>query len=98
MTEPDPRDIALHRLLRRAYRQPVPTLPPDFDRRVMRALRPPTLHRYGRLLLTAYGLVSALTCAVLQRSQGLSWAYVGVTLLAPLAATSALWWRLQRSR
>lgn len=69
MTEMDPRRKGIDDLLRRTLAAPAPTLPPEFDRRVLRALRQnsPLLDRYRRVVIAGYGLASAVTCAVVMR-------------------------------
>ena len=79
---------------------PIPTLPPDFDQRLMRELRPdsPSLVRYRRILLTGYGLISVVTCAVVMRGQGFGWGGIAVLTLGPLALlpiSHKLWGKLQ---
>ena len=89
MTEMEPRpdeNSAIDRLLRSSMAAPVPSLPPDFDRRVLRAVRRQSepLDTYHRNLLASYGLVSALVSAVVMRGQGLPWGAVAALVLAPL--------------
>ncbi len=56
--------------LRPSMAAPLPSLPPDFDQRLLRELRRGSqpLDRYGRILLTGYGLTSVVhpqwSCAV----------------------------------
>jgi hypothetical protein len=58
MTEKEPREAEIESLLRRSMAAPVPSLPPDFDQRLMRQVRrsSSSLDRYDRLLLSGYGL------------------------------------------
>jgi len=86
VTEMEPREPGIDSLLRHSLAAPVPSLPPDFDQRIMRELHRdvPRLDRYRRILLTGYGLVSVVTCAVVMRSQGLGWGVIALTTLAPL--------------
>jgi len=53
MTEKEPREAEIESLLRRSMAAPVPSLPPDFDQRLMRQVRrsSSSLDRYDRLLL-----------------------------------------------
>jgi hypothetical protein len=80
---------------------PIPELPPGFDQRVMRAVRRSSqpLGHYRRMLIVGYGLVSAVTCAVVMRGQGLGWWAVAGTTLAPLAlvAVTRPAWRAGRT-
>jgi len=83
----EPRDAKIDRLLRRSMAAPVPSLPPDFEQRLMREVRRSSepLDRYGRILLTGYGLISVVTSAVVMRGQGLDWRAIAVMILGPLA-------------
>ena len=89
MTEMEPRpqaNGAINGLLRSSMAAPVPSLPPDFERRVLRAVSRHSEQRdgYYRKLLTGYCLVSVLVSAAVMRSQGLPWYAVAVSLIAPL--------------
>jgi hypothetical protein len=81
-------------LLRRSMAAPVPSLPPDFDQRLMREVRRSSepLNRYGRILLAGYGLTSVVVSAVVMRGQGLGWSAISVMILAPLALITATRW------
>ena len=94
MSEMEPREAGIDSLLRRSLAAPVPSLPPDFDQRLMREVRRGSrpLHRYGRILLTGYGLISALTCGIVVRGHGLDWGAIAVTILGPLALVAAARW------
>src|SRR5258708_2449968 len=89
-----PREAGIDSLLRRSMAAPVPSLPPDFDQRVMRELRqsPQVLDRYGRILLTGYGLISVVASAVVMRGQGLGWGAIAVMILGPLALVASVPW------
>jgi hypothetical protein len=91
VTEMEPREAEIDSLLRRSLAAPSPSLPPDFDQRLLRELRrsSQTLDRYRQILLTGYGLISVAASAVIMRSQGLDWAVTSVTILAPLAFLAA---------
>jgi hypothetical protein len=80
-------NLRIDNLLRRSMAAPVPSLPPDFDRRVMRKLdrKSQPLDRYFRILMTGYGLLSVVVSASVMRGQGLGWGAIAVTILAPLA-------------
>jgi hypothetical protein len=86
----EPRDPGIDNLLRRSMAAPVPSLPPDFDQRVIRKLNqnPRMLSRHGRILLLSYGLISITTSAVVMRGQGLEWGVVAVMILAPLSVVA----------
>jgi hypothetical protein len=81
-------------LLRRSLSAPVPSLPPDFDRRLLREMhrgsRP--LHRYRRILLAGYGLTSVAASAMIMRGQGLAWGAIALMILGPLALVAAVPW------
>ena len=94
MTEMEPRDAEIDSLLRRSMAAPVPSLPPDFDQRLMCEVRRGSqpLDRYRRILLTGYGLMSVATSAVVMRGQGLDWGAISVMILGPLALVAAARW------
>jgi len=99
VTEIEPRQMEPHedgidRLLRRSMAAPIPSLPPDFDQRLMRELRRRSqpLDRYGRILLTGYCMVSVVVSAVVMRGQGLNWTAIAGTMLGSLAMVAALAW------
>src|ERR1017187_6241067 len=100
MTDMEPRDAKIDSLLRRSLAAPVPRLPPDFDQRLMRELRPgsPVLDRYRRILLTGYGLISVVASAVVMRGQGLDWVAIAVMILGPLALVAAVPWARRATR
>jgi hypothetical protein len=83
----EPREAGIDSLLRRSMAAPIPSLPPNFDRRLMREMRQGSqmLDRYRLILLTGYGLISAGTSAVVMRGQGLGWEAIAVLILGPLA-------------
>lgn len=94
MTEMEPREDGIDSLLRRSMAAPVPSLPPDFDQRLMRELRQSSqgLVRNRRILLTCYGLISGVTSAVVMRGQGLDWGAIAVMILGPLALLATVPW------
>jgi hypothetical protein len=71
---------------------PIPSLPSDFDRRLVgEALRSAQqTDRYRRLLFTGYGVVSVAVSVVLMRGQGLGWGATAGMILAPLALIAAV--------
>jgi hypothetical protein len=87
----EPREAGIDSLLRRSMAAPVPSLPPDFDQRLMREVRRSSqpLDRYRRILLTGYGLTSVVASAVVMRGQGLDWGAIAGMILAPLALVAA---------
>ena len=94
MTEMEPREAGIDSLLRRSMAAPVPTLPPDFDQRLMRELRqsPQVLDRHSRILLTCYGLISVVVSAVVMRGQGLDWEAIAAMILVPFAVIATAPW------
>ena len=101
MTEMEPREAAIDRLLRRSMAGHAPNLPPDFDQRLMREVRRSSqpLDRYRRILLTGYGLLSVVVSAVVMRGQGLDWGVIAGMIIAPLALVAAARsaWRANRT-
>jgi hypothetical protein len=91
VSEKEPREAGIDILLRRSMAAPVPSLPPDFDQRLMREVgrgsRP--LDRYRRLLLTGYGLTSVVASALVMRGHGLDWGAIAVVIVGPLALVEA---------
>jgi hypothetical protein len=94
VTEMRPDEAGIDHLLRRSMAAPVPSLPPDFDQRVMRELRQrsPALDRYRRVLLTCYGLISVVISTVVMSGEGLGWVSIAVTILGPLSLVAAVPW------
>lgn len=93
LTEMEPREAEIDSLLRRSMAEPVPSLPPDFDQRIMRELRQSSrLRGRYRFLLSCYGLISVVTSAVVMRGQGLGWGAIAGMILGPLALVAALSW------
>jgi len=94
VTEMEPREAGIDSLLRCSMAAPVPSLPPDFDQRLMREMRRGSqpLDRYRRMLLTGYGLTSVVASAVVMRGQGLDWGAISVMILAPVALVAAARW------
>ena len=94
MTDMENREAGIDRLLRRSMDTPVPSLPPDFDKRLIRELGQSSQPLGGsrRILLACYGLLSVMTSAVVMRSEGLGWSAVAVMILGPLALVGTLRW------
>jgi len=87
----EPSQAEIERLLRRTLAAPVPSLPTNFDARLLRKVRRSSqpLNRYRRVLLTGYGVTSAVVCAVIMRGQGLGWGAISLMILGPLALVAA---------
>ncbi len=100
MTEMEPREAGIDSLLRRSLAAPVPSLPPDFDQRLTRELRPSSQvpDRYRRILLICYGLISVMTCAMVMRGQGLDWGAIAVMIFGPLGVVALVPWARRARR
>ena len=77
----------IDRWLRHSMAAPTPSLPRDFEQRMVCAVRRSSQphDRYDRILLIGYGLVSVVVSAVVMHGQGLDWGVISGTILAPLA-------------
>jgi hypothetical protein len=86
-------------LLRRSLAAPVPSLPPDFDQRLLREVGRSSqpLDRYGRILLIGYGLTSAVACALVMRGHGLDWGAIAGTIMGTLALVGVAGWARRAS-
>jgi hypothetical protein len=91
VAEIDFREEEFDNLIRRSMTAPVPSLPSDFEQRVMRKVRQRSapLDRYHQNLLILYGLVSVIVSVVAMRGQGLGWVPVAGMILAPLTLLAA---------
>jgi hypothetical protein len=85
--EPNQGEYEIDRLLRQSMHTPVPTLPPDFEQRVMHGVRRSTqpLDKYRQMLLNGYGIVSIVVSVVVMRGVGVGWGTVTGMIAAPLA-------------
>jgi hypothetical protein len=87
MSEMEPGEVEIDRLLRRTEAAPVPRLSAnfqlDFERELRRRSQPAS--RYGRILLAGYGVISAATCILVMRGQGLGWGVIAAMTIGPLA-------------
>ncbi len=88
----EPEQAGIDRVLRQSLGAPAPCLPADFEKRLMREVEKesPARARYKRALLAGYGVVSAVTCAGVMRSQGMDWGATALLTLGPLAAAAVL--------
>ena len=79
-------------MLRRSLAAPVPSLPPEFDQRVMRNRRRNSqrLDRFRWLLLAGYSFISVVASAVVMRGQGFDWVPIAAMTLGPLAVIAAV--------
>ena len=94
MTEMEPREVGIDNLLRRSMTGAVPSLPTDFDQRLMRELSRGSqpLDRYRRILLAGYGVTSVVTSSVVMHGQGLNWGAISGMIVGPLALVAAARW------
>ena len=94
MTEMEPGEAGIENLLRSSLAAPVPSLPPDFDQRLMRKVRRASqpFGSYHRPLFAGYGVTSVVTSAAVMRGQGLHWGPIALMVLGPLALAAALPW------
>lgn len=81
------RETEIDELLRASMSAPIPSLPSDFEQRLMLEAnrRAQPLGRSVRMLLAGYGLLSVLASTVVMRSQGLDWGATAAMILVPLA-------------
>ena len=101
MTEMDPHDEEMDRFLLRSMKAPVPALPSNFDKRVLRAVNRNSdlVERYRRILFIAYAVVSALTSLVIMRGAGLDWwAILGIVAPVTLITAALSTWKTKRAR
>jgi hypothetical protein len=78
-------------LLRQSMAAPIPRLAEDFEQILSREVRRRSQHphRYGRILLAGYGVMSVAASMVIMRGQGLSWGVIAAMTLVPLAIVEA---------
>jgi hypothetical protein len=93
----EPREADIDSLLRRSMAAPIPSLPLDFDQRLLREVRRTgqPLDRYRQILIASYGLTSVVASAVVMRGQGLDWGAIAVMILGPLVLVAAVSWSLR---
>jgi hypothetical protein len=99
VTEIERRDSGMYEakidgLLRQSMSAAMPSLPADFDQRVMREVRRSSagLDLFGRIVLGGYGLLSVAVCAAVMRGQGLEWGPIAGMILGPLAVVAVVPW------
>lgn len=100
MTEMEPHDVEMDRLLLQSMKARVPALPSNFDRRILREANRSSdlVERYRWMFFAAYVVVSALTSLVIMRGAGLNWLPI-IGILAPLTLISAAFstWKAKRA-
>lgn len=101
MTEMEPHNVEMDRLLVLSMRAPVPALPSNFDRRVLREVNRSSdlVERYRWMLFAAYAVISAVTCLLIMHGAGLSWLPI-IGILGPLTLISVAFpaWKAKRAR
>lgn len=89
----------MDRLLSQSLSAPVPTLSPDFDRRVMKRVRPRRLSWPGVLTLALYATFALASSIVAMRLTGIGWATIAASIVVPVIVVAALFRdRTRRSR
>jgi hypothetical protein len=91
----EPREAGIDHLLRRSLAAPIPSLPPDFDKRLLREVSRGSqpLDRYRRIVVTGYGLTSVVVSALVMRGHGLDWGAIAVMIIGPPALVVVGVWR-----
>ena len=84
MSEHDP----MEQLLAQAMSAPVPTLSPDFDRRVLRLVKPRRLSRPGRFTLVVYSAVALIVSVWNMRQSDMDWMVIAVAVMAPIVVVA----------
>jgi hypothetical protein len=99
VTEMEPREAGIDHLLRHSMAAPVPSLPPDFDQRLIDGLRQGShvRNRFRLILLIGYGLISAVTSTVVMRGEGLGWGTISMMILGPVALVATVPWAWRAS-
>jgi len=94
VTEMEPREAGIDSLLRRSMAAPVPSLPPDFDQRLMREVAPQFAASRPIPPNSAHRLRSNVGrgVPVVMRGQGLDWGAIAVMILGPLALVATVPW------
>ena len=82
--------------LARSMSAPVPTLSPDFDRRLTQALKPRRLNSQGRVVLALYALVATLASVWTMRAASIEWTWVVAAIVVPMAVVALVFRRQTR--
>ncbi len=92
-------DESMDRLLRDALAADVPQLPPAFQTRVMRRVRPRRLTPAGRVVMAVYAVTASAAAVWLLRDLPVSLILAAVAVSVPVAAGAGVYWaRLAASR
>ncbi len=86
-------DESMDRLLRDALAAEVPQLPPTFDARVMRGVRPRRLSPGGRVVMTVYAVAASAASVWLLRDLPVSLVIAAVLVGVPIAAGAGAYWQ-----
>jgi len=86
-------DDVMDRLLKDAMRADAPRLSPDFDARVMRAVRPRRLTPMGRVAIAVYAVIAAATTVWLMRDLPLEAIAAAIAITVPVAAAAGAYAR-----
>ena len=63
---------------------PTPSLPADFDKRVMKGVRPRRLDVRGRWAMGGYVVVALVLAIWTMREGGMDWGVIAIAVIAPL--------------
>lgn len=86
----------MDRLLSQALSAPVPSLSPDFDRRLARQLRPTRISRAGRLVLALYAVFAIAVSVWMMREASIGWNLVAAATLVPAVIVGVVFRRYAR--
>ena len=83
----------MDRLLSQAMSAPVPTLSPDFDRRVLKHVQKRRLSKPGMLALVLYAAFAIVISVWTMREAAIGWNLIAASALVPLVVVAALFRR-----
>lgn len=101
MSEMEPYEVEMDRLLRQSLKTAVPALPLNFERRVIRAAARDSglVGRYRTILFVSYTIISALTSLVVMHSTGLKWLPIcSIVASLTVIAVALAAWKTRRAR
>ena len=84
---------SMDRLLRQALSTPVPALSPDFDRRVLKQVRPRRLSRASIFTLAAYTMVALAISVSTMRHTEIGWPFIVVSVMVPILVVALVFRR-----
>jgi len=90
MSELNPNEVEIDRLLRTSMEAPIPTLSSNFDQHLMLEVQRTSVSndRYRLAVLGGYGSISVLACTLIMHDQGLGWPAIAASILVPLAVVA----------